>query len=196
MKWLKRIGLVLVALIALFVIVGIVLPNDFRVERSVVIDAEPARVHALVGDLTRWEEWTPWKEVDPEVQTTLGSQTSGVGASQSWTDSSGGGDLVFTESSVENGIAYDMNFYMGDPESADPLASTSEMRYERVDGGTKVIWSMDGSMPVPVLGGYFAKIMPASIGPMFDSGLQKLKQRVEAEPPPAPEPVEEVDAVG
>ena len=63
--------------------------------------------------------------------------------------------------------------------------ATGQVRYRPVDGGTEVRWTMQGSMPFPVVGGYFAKLMPGSIGGMFEIGLEKLKKAAEAEPVPA-----------
>ena len=56
----KWVLIVVAVLVALVVLIGLMLSPAYRVERSVVVDATPAQVHALVGDLARWEEWTPW----------------------------------------------------------------------------------------------------------------------------------------
>ena len=184
MLWVKRIGLVIVAIVVLFFVVGALLPNSYRVERSVRIAAGPEQVHALVGDLNRWDEWTTWKEDDPTVEVTLGQQTTGVGATQAWTSANGDGRLVFTESSVESGIAYDMAFVMS--EGGEEVPARTTMRYVAAGNDTEVVWKMEGEMPVPVLGGYLALVLPASIGDTFDRGLAKLKAKAEAEPLPIP----------
>ena len=62
------------------------------------MQATPAQVHAFVGDLEKWDEWTPWIEDDPSIVTTFGEKTVGVGAHQSWTSESGDGELTLTQS--------------------------------------------------------------------------------------------------
>ena len=77
--------------LGLVIIVGLFLPGDYMVTRTVEISATPDQIHEYVGDLKRWPEWSPWKKTDPTIEITLG-------ASQSWTDKSGGGSLTVTQS--------------------------------------------------------------------------------------------------
>jgi len=163
------IGLLLLAIAA--AAIGFFLSGDYTVERSIVINAKPADVHKLVGDLKRWEDWTPWKEADPSVHVTLGDKTSGVGASQKWTSKDGAGSLIFTAADKDKGVEYDMTY--------GEWTSKGALRYEEVGKSTKVTWSMNGTVEMPVVGGYMALLMPQMIGGQFDQGLQKLKRQVE-----------------
>jgi len=43
----------------------------------------------------------------------------------------------------------------------------------------KVTWSMSGDMDMPVIGGYFALLMPRMVGGDFEKGLAKLKAQAE-----------------
>ena len=173
---------ILVGVLAVLLVlagVGFVLPTDFAVAKSVTIDAEPAQVHAWVGDLQKWPEWGPWHEDDPTMVTTLGDKTVGVGANQSWTGKDGDGELTLTESDPATGIAYDMAFIM----DGERYPSSAVMSYEKVDGGTQVTWSMEGDvggMMPPVIAGYMNTfMMKGSIGDMFERGLAALKGKVE-----------------
>ncbi|MCY2959122.1 MAG: SRPBCC family protein [Planctomycetota bacterium] len=172
---LKKVLTALAIFILVFVVVGALLSRQYRVSRSIVVKADPAKVHALVADLKRWDEWAPWKESDPTIVTKLGDATTGVGANQSWTGDSGGGWLKFTKCDPASGIAYDMAFNDGGKD----MPAKSWMTYSPVAGGTQVEWGMEGSMDVPVVGGYFAKMSDWMMGGMFQSGLDKLKARAE-----------------
>lgn len=164
----------MLAIIVLIVSVGLFLPTTYRVERSVVIDAKPYEVHEYVGDLTKWDEWTPWKEEDPTIVVTRGGTTSGVGATQSWVGESGSGALTIINDSPEKGIQYDLVFEGG------AYVSKSEMVYHELqDGDTRVTWVMIGDMEKPVIGGYLALMMDSMIGKMFERGLSNLKTKVE-----------------
>jgi hypothetical protein len=173
---LKKILIGLGVLLLALVLVGLVLPKHYECKRKIVIEAEPAKVHVLVGDLKRWDEWAPWKEEDPTIVTTFGPTTTGTGASQSWTGDSGGGRLRFTQSDAMTGIVFDMEFVDGER----TMPATGWIRYAPAPKGTEVEWAMQGEMRMPVIGGYFALITDMMIGPMFEKGLAKLKAKAEA----------------
>lgn len=177
MKILLKSLLVFVAvLVVLFVIVGLMLPTAYEVRRDVVIQAPIGVVHPFVNDLEMWSTWEPWREEDPTIQITLGSTTKGVGASQSWAGDSGSGELTFTKSDPDSGIAYDMIF-------DDLYESKAEVTYHaESDGSTHVEWVMTGDTGTPVIGGYFALMMDSMVGPMFENGLKKLKTAAERDP--------------
>lgn len=167
----KKFFVVLLVLLIIAAVVGFLLPHDYRVEESVVINAKPSKIHELVGDLRRWDDWTPWKEMDPTVKVEFGAETKGVGASQTWTGKDGTGFLKFTASDEDKGIEYEMKL--------DEMPANGAIRYERVGDGTKVTWSMSGDMDMPVIGGYFALLAPRLIGGSFEKGLEKLKAQAE-----------------
>jgi hypothetical protein len=171
----RKILLVLLAILAVALLVGLALPTAFDVERGILVQAAPARVHALVGDLRRWPEWTPWQESDQGLVVVPGAASTGVGASQSWTDSSGSGRLVFTRCD-EAGIAYDMVFG-GDGEE---LPAKGEIRYAPEGGATRVTWRMQGDFAVPVVGGWLRLAMIGFVEGDFDKGLAKLKRVAES----------------
>ncbi len=161
------VGIVL----GLIIIVGLFLPGNYQVTRTVEIAAGPEQIHKYVGDLKRWPEWSPWKKADPTIEITLGTITEGVGASQSWTDKTGGGSLTITQSDSQAGIAYDLFF--------DEYPCQAQMSYEADGPKTRVVWEMSGEAGMPVVGGYFALMMDGMVGPMFEEGLSMLKQAVE-----------------
>lgn len=173
---LKKILIAVAIALAVFLALGAALGQDYSVSRTVAVKAELARVHELCGELKNWPEWAPWQKQDPTIQTTFGEKTTGVGAHQSWTGESGDGELTFTRCDPQTGIAYDMNFIDGETK----MPAKSAMNYKPVEGGVEVEWTMEGSMNMPVVGGYFALLADKMIGPMFDDGLAKLKSVAEA----------------
>lgn len=171
MKYLTGVASVLL----LLVVLGLVMPNQFRISREIVISAPPAQIHPLVNDLNQWPRWNPWQELDPSVTVTVGEITAGRGAVQHWQDDSGGGQLKFTDSAPDRGIDYLVWF------SDSPQPSSASMRYLTQDAGqTRVLWSMDGSIDVPVVGSYLALMMDTMVGPAFELGLSNLKREAEA----------------
>jgi len=173
---LKKILLVLAVILVMLVLVGLVLPQDYRCTRSIEIAAQPARIHEFVGDLKRWDEWTPWKKHDPSAVTTLGEKSTGIGASQTWTSDGGDGRLTFTKSDPATGIQYDLVF-----DHANETPSRGWIVYEPSGTATRVEWGMEGALEFPVIGGYFALMADSMMGPMFQEGLDELKRRAESQ---------------
>ena len=172
----KKFFIAVGVLIAVVVVVGLLMPTEYELERSILINAGTEKIHPLVGDLKRWEEWTPWKEADPTVAVTFGDKTTGVGASQTWTEENGDGELVFTASDPQTGIEFDMAFNQGS------MKSKCAIRYAKEGTGTRVTWEMAGDAEVPIIGALFAALIDDMVGPMFESGLEKLKAQAEKEP--------------
>jgi hypothetical protein len=167
-KVLKIIGIITLSPVLLFVCVGIGLSNDIEVRRSRDIKASIDEIHAFVGNLEKWPNWSPWHEVDPSIIITIGAKKQGVGAEQTWTGNNGGGRLVFTQVDTHNGIAYDL--WIDDY----AMPSKSTIAYEAIDEGTRVTWILNGRESGVVMGGYRAKITMMFCGMGFDVGLEKL----------------------
>lgn len=180
---LKKILIAVLVLIAAILLIGAFLPARFEASRTIEIQADRTRVHEFVGELKRWDSWGPWKEEDPSIVVSFGEKTTGIGAYQSWTGDSGNGELTFSQCSVEQGIVYDMNFFDGDKK----LPAKCWMKYNPVNANsTQVTWGMEGSIDMPLVGGWIVILMQPSLDDMIQKGLNKLKAVSEAQGPPLP----------
>lgn len=168
---LKKILLSLAIFVALFLMIGFFLPRDFRVHRSISIEAPRQVLHEALNDLSSWSHFMPWNSTDSNVEFKLGEIKKGVGATQTWS-SSGGGRLTLTKSDVQTGIEYEIVF----SEGAD--RSVGDFRYQDITNGTTVSWSMAGRVDAP-LGGYVTLLMDDMIGTVFEQGLVQLKNYLE-----------------
>lgn len=174
-RWLKRLGFAVAAAVIVFVAIGVLLPKEYVVSRSITIEAKAEDIHDFVGDLRRWETWGPWHEADPSLAVTYGAKTSGIGASQSWTGKDGNGSMEITASSPRRGVRYDLAFNDG------AYRCRAAIRYHPKEDHTVVSWMMRGRMDTPVLGGYAALLIEPLVGGLFERGLAKLKQTVEGQ---------------
>jgi len=176
MRYLKLSAISVTFIIIIAGVIGLFLPKDYSVSRSVSIKASNELIHEYIGNLENWEQWTTWKLDDPTMVIFKGIKSQGVGAGQSWKGSSGEGKLEFTASSVINGIEYDLYF------DESNLKSEASMLYSKDNDNaeaTIVTWNMTGTIDIPILGGYFAIMIDSMIGTMFDRGLSRLKSVVE-----------------
>jgi hypothetical protein len=173
LKTVKWLAIVALGLIGVLLTAGLFLPAEFRVERSIVVEASTERIHSLVGDLEQWPAWSPWPEMDPSIKVVYGEKTTGTGAHQTWSGKSGNGALTFTECDPRRGVAYDLYFDDGQDKSL------GSIRYEELPEGTRVTWTMSGDFGANIPGRYVGLLMDSVVGKSFESGLAKLKERAE-----------------
>ncbi len=74
MTLLKRLSMLLLALLVLLVGVAFVMPDQAHGERSIVIDRPPSMVFGVLNGFKRFNDWSPWAGLDPNaVMTRSGS---------------------------------------------------------------------------------------------------------------------------
>jgi len=175
MKWIKWLLIGIAALLLLFAAVGLALPSQFRVERSVVIAAPAEKVYPLIASPAEWKRWSAWNRRDPQMQIAYGGPPAGVGARWSWlSETEGNGEMEFTEAVPGERLAYRLSF----PELG--MQSTGELRIERDGEGVRVSWSNEGDMDGNPVNRWFGLFMDRLVGPDFEAGLGNLKRVAEA----------------
>jgi hypothetical protein len=171
MKILKNIAIVLFVIIAVVVALSFFLPSKVHVERTAVIKASPEAIFSQLNNLKNWNYWMPWNKIDPEIKQTFGAITEGKGASYSWESKNsnvGIGSNTITNSVPYSLIETDLNFMENG-------VAKGAYKLEVVEGGTKVIWSMDSDMGMNPIGKYFGLFMDKMVGPDFEKGLKDLE---------------------
>ncbi|MGB1297116.1 MAG: SRPBCC family protein [Psychrobium sp.] len=159
--------------VAMFIL-GVFMPQDYKIGRSIEINSSLDKAFTLSNDLNEWKRWSPWAQLDNSVKVEVGEISSGVGASQSWRDDSGGGRLTFIESVPNQRISY--NIWFGDAKHP----AISSMTFEQVTANTiRVHWTIEGDMQMHVIGPWFALLMDTLVGPAFELGLENLKTEAE-----------------
>jgi len=177
-RLLMKILAVLVVLVVLAAGVGMLLPRNVHVERSIVIDAKPATIFALIDGFKQFNKWSPWADADPNCKYTFSGPAFGVGAKQAWdgdpkTVGKGSEEIV----EVKHYTYLKVNLDFG--EHGKP---TSDFRLTPEATGTKVVWALDMDMGKGPIGRYFGLMMDGQIGKDYDKGLAKLKTMAEGLP--------------
>jgi hypothetical protein len=158
------------------VLIGFVLPGHYRVERSIVIQARPAAVFPLVGDLKAWRRWGVWFSRDPAMQIEYSPATTEVGAWSQWkSKSQGDGKMTISAVHPDDDFEYTMLF-------ADiGMVSHGTMALTPVAGGsTRVTMGMEGDLGHNPLYRWFGVFMDKLVGPDFEAGLANLKRVAES----------------
>ncbi|GAA0344401.1 K(+)-transporting ATPase subunit F [Bowmanella denitrificans] len=170
----KKIALGLVLLIVLFFAVGFMLPSEFRVERSITIDAPAEKIYPQVADLQKWQDWGVWFKRDPAMQVHYDGPTAEVGMRSEWISAQeGSGVMEIIAADPDKRLVYSLYF----PEFE--MGSTGEIILTDEEGKTRVQWVDYGDVGSNPINHYFAVMMDSMVGPDFEMGLANLKTLVE-----------------
>ncbi|ESS73118.1 polyketide cyclase / dehydrase and lipid transport [Methyloglobulus morosus KoM1] len=105
-------------LIALAVLVAAVLvfvaakPNEFQIQRNIIIKAPSDKIFPLINDLHLMQTWSAWEKVDPDMQRSYSGEASGKGAKYAWEGNKeiGQGTMEIIESTPNTKIGLHMHF--------------------------------------------------------------------------------------
>ncbi|MGE3874200.1 MAG: SRPBCC family protein [Parvibaculaceae bacterium] len=173
-KFLLGIAYVLIALLVIFMGGAYVLPGEAVVERQIAIAAPPGKVFNIVSDLRRFKEFSPWAEIDPNLQYTFEGPPSGIGQKMSWTSDKpqlGAGSQTVVDYQPNTRFATTLDF--GD--LGDAIAY---FNFVPVGSDTKVTWGFKSLLRNP-LERWMGLLFDRWIGADYEKGLAKLKEIAE-----------------
>jgi hypothetical protein len=176
MKPFKKIILAVLLIPIVLVVGSLFLPAQYRVERAIVINANPAAVFAQVNTLKHWPEWTAWKVAKyPDMQVSFSGPEAGVGATYTWDGkSTGHGTLKITQSEPDRAIAYDLAFDHG------KYVSTGGINIAPSGDAVTVTWFNEGDLGWNPVSRVFGLFMDKMMGPDFEEGLRNIQKTAEA----------------
>jgi len=182
-RTLKTILLGLVALVILLVIGGLLLPSSVQVQRKIAIDAPPPAVFEVVNSFKRFNEWSPWYELDPAARYVYSGPEKGVGARFEWQSEKpevGSGSQEIIASQPYEVVRTKLDFgSQGIAEAQISILPAGQ--------GSDVTWSFESQFGYDLLQRYFGLLYDRWVGSDYEKGLANLKALVEsgAAPPAA-----------
>lgn len=170
---LSIILIVFITAVTLVLVLAAGKPDEFRVQRSISIDAPAARIFESIDSFHRWPAWSPWEKMDPAMQRTHSGATSGKGAIYEWQGNNkvGQGRMEIMESNAPRRIVIKLDFFK-------PFEAHNTAEFiltPQGDERTEVSWSMSG--PTPFVGKIMHVFMNMDkmVGKDFATGLANLK---------------------
>ena len=153
------------AVLVTLILIGLVLPGTWSAEASIEIEADPTEVFPYLNDLSRWDRWTNWGDIESE----LSNPSRNAGASRTWDDPNlGSGSVTITSSVAPAFVGYEVEVEGG-------ASVSGELRIEDLGGASRVTWREEGDLGRNPLMGYAARNMSESQGAQLAEGLEKLR---------------------
>ena len=173
----KKIAIGIFAAVVLLIVVAAFQPSDFRTSRSVNVSASSSEVFEHVNNLHKWEAWSPWDKMDPNMTRTYNGPESGVGASFGWSGNSevGEGRSTIVESRPLEVIKFKL-------EMKKPFEATNDVEFTFKPDGENVLvsWTMMGKKNLIMKAVGLFLDCDKMVGEQFEKGLSQLKTVVES----------------
>jgi hypothetical protein len=149
----------------------------FAVERSVVVNAPPQRIHALVNNFHNWTDWSPYEHRDPQLKRSFSGASEGKGSVYAWEGNKnvGSGRMEILDTDPSSNVTIKLDFLK--PFEAHNKA---EFLFRPQGGATFVTWRMSG--PHACMSRVMGVFMnfDRMVGKDFETGLASLKQAAES----------------
>ncbi len=174
-RLLRNLIIGLVALILLLIIVAMFLPQKPHVEREAVINAAPSVIYPHISSARSFNEWSPWANLDPDMQLNFTGPDSGTGSGMNWSSENpgvGSGSWTISNAIPDKSINIDLDF--GEQGNA-----TSSITLTPENGQTRVTWGFDMDAGYNPLSRWFGLMLDKWVGADYEKGLNKLKALVE-----------------
>jgi len=151
--------------------------DSYTVQRATTIEAPPSRVYEQIVNFRNWTSWSPWEDVDPNLQRRYSGATEGVGAAYEWSGNrkAGQGRMEIVDAAEPSRVQIDLRF-----EKPFKARNDTQFSIEQAGSGSRVTWTMTGhkTLMTRVMGLFTS--MDKMIGPDFEKGLARLKATAEA----------------
>ena len=172
MKIVKVVGIIVVLLIAIFVVLGLIGPADYKVTRSIQIEAPVNVVAEQTSKFQNWSKWSPWAAADPDAKYTIENDTQKEGAKMTWDGKvSGVGFMIITEIVPNEKMVYELTFI--EPWS---MSSVGGFNYVQEGGVVNLEWYDEGNIPFAQRPMMFFMDLEEMMGPQFEEGLINIKK--------------------
>ena len=169
---------ILLAIAIIIVVLAIIAPKDYDVNRSITIDQPVSKVFDYLKYLKNQDEWSPWNKKDPDMKKEFEGVDGQVGAISRWEGNKevGTGEQEITRI-VENEVVESrLRFFK-------PWKSESDayMKVKEAGGSqTTVTWGFSGHNKFPISIMMLFMNMDKAVGKDFNEGLATMKKNLES----------------
>ncbi|QOC21145.1 SRPBCC family protein [Wenzhouxiangella sp. AB-CW3] len=172
---LRRLLVILLAVVIVLVIVGFMLPRTVAVERDRVFDHPRENLFAVLSDLRHFTQWSPWLADEAPDSFRLEGRPSGIGSTLVWREEADVGASRMWITSIDPLQRIDYALEFGDRQARGWFVIEDDV------DGYRVRWGMGiQSGTFDLVGRYLGLLLPGMIGRSYEEGLDDLADYLDA----------------
>ncbi|MEI6123650.1 MAG: SRPBCC family protein [Bacteroidota bacterium] len=170
MKFLKKLVIALLIIVAFVLIAALFLPSTKHVEDSLTINAPSKDIYEQVVNMRNWQKWSPFGKDDTAMKTTYEGPMKGVGAVMRWkSKKQGNGVMTVLEVEKNKSIKTQIEF-------EGQGISHSNWTFAEGEKSTIATWAIDVEHLSYPIGRLMGIVMQNMLHKSFQQGLASLKK--------------------
>ena len=164
-------------IVVLIILLAIIAPKHYKVERSIVVDRPISEVFNYIKHIKNQDHWSPWKKRDPSMIQNFEGTDGEVGFVSKWEGNKdvGSGEQELLSVHENDRIESKLRFLKPWKSESDAFIKTEALK----DNQTTVTWGFSGVNKVPVNIFMMLYNVDKHVGKDFDEGLECLKEILE-----------------
>ncbi len=178
MKTIKIILISIGILMAILLVVALFIPKDYKLERTIVIQAPKDSVFNYIKHLKNQNEYSVWNKMDPKIKNKYTGIDGTIGFVSSWESevkNVGTGSQTITK--IVEGESMISKLKFEKPFKAENNTEISAIALDK--SNTKVTWAFSGSYRYPMNIMKLVFNLEKMIGKDFEDGLKNMKAIIE-----------------
>ncbi|WP_223035018.1 SRPBCC family protein [Hanstruepera marina] len=168
---------ILLGLLALILVLALVAPRNYEVNRSVVINKPVPEVFSYIKHVKNQNDWSPWKQKDPNMKQEFVGTDGEIGFISKWEGNKevGTGEQEILHIDENQRMETQLRFFKPWKSESVGYFTVEELEPNQ----TKVVWGFKGVNPIPFNIMMLFFNFEKAVGKDFEEGLAKLKTVLE-----------------
>lgn len=172
----KKGTLFLLSIILLLVVIGVLLPSSYHVERSIRIQNSSKSIFPYLNNLQKWGSWTSLNvNKDYSLEQEFSGSTQGIGSELSYRgDKLGKGKIKIIDNELDDHVSFSLLIN-------NRFKTIGNIKIEsKTETDSKVTITLDGDVGFHLPNRYIILMMNNIAGSLFEESLNRLKTVVES----------------
>lgn len=169
---------IFIALLVLFIVLSIVAPKRFHVERNIIVQKPLEGTFQFLKFVKNQDHWSPWKQKDPNMVQSFKGTDGEIGFVARWEGNKdvGVGEQEITRIVNNTTVETQLRFFKPWKSQSDAYMSVEPVS----ENETRVLWGFSGESKPPSNIFFLFFNMDKSVGKDFEEGLTNLKTYLES----------------